>query len=321
MVILLQWQLSLITALQNLGGLAGLMKLFSLLGEEQFFLLLMPLVYWCLDAGVGGKLAVVLLGSNWLAFSLKLAFHTPRPYWLDKVRGLATEPSYGLPSGHAQNATAIWLYLAYAIKKRWAWAAAIALVLLISLSRLYLGVHFLTDVFGGWIIGGVFLALFIWLEPKVSRWLGRLPLWAQVGVAVAASIIAALLPVALRGSLAAVADPAEWASFAKDARSLEGAFTVAGALLGVGVGLAMAARWARFSAGGPVAQRVIRFVVGFIGVLILWLGLKAVFPAQPEALALIFRYIRYALTTWWAIFLAPWVFLKTRLADPTHRPA
>ncbi len=45
MVILLQWQLSLITAPQNLGGLAGLMKLLSLLGEEQFFLLLMPLVY------------------------------------------------------------------------------------------------------------------------------------------------------------------------------------------------------------------------------------------------------------------------------------
>lgn len=321
MVILLQWQLSLIAALQNMGGLAGLMKLFSMLGEEQFFLLLMPLVYWCLDAGVGGKLAVVLLSSNWLAFSLKLAFHTPRPYWLGKVSGLAAETSYGLPSSHAQNATAIWLYLAYAIKKRWAWAAAIALALLISLSRLYLGLHFLTDVIGGWIIGGAFLALFIWLEPKVSRWLGNLPLWAQVGAAVIASLVAALLPVALRGSLAAVADPAEWAAFATDARSLEGAFTVAGALLGVGVGLAMAARWAQFSAGGPVAKRVIRFVVGFIGVLVLWLGLKAVFPDQPEALALIFRYIRYALTTWWAIFLAPWVFLKTRLADPANRSA
>jgi hypothetical protein len=96
---------------------------------------------------------------------------------------------------------------------------------------------------------------------------------------------------------------------------LNGLFTSAGSIFGVGVGLAMANRWARFNAGGPLGKRAARFVVGLIGVLIFWAGLREIFPREPEVVSLIFRFVRYGLATWWAIFLAPWLFLKFNLAE------
>ena len=99
-----QLQIGITIAFQQLGGLTGLMKAFSFLGQEEFFLFALPVVYWCVDASTGGRLAVLLVLSNSVNVLLKLAFHLPRPYWVDsRVQALATETSYGLPSGHAPH--------------------------------------------------------------------------------------------------------------------------------------------------------------------------------------------------------------------------
>jgi hypothetical protein len=48
--------------------------------------------------------------------------------------------------------------------------------------------------------------------------------------------------------------------------------------------------------------------------ILVWRGLDLVFPAEPEAIGFFFRYVRYALTGFWAVFGAPWLFLRLRLA-------
>lgn len=322
---LLQSQIPFILALQKLAALTAPMEFFSFLGSEEFFLILLPLVYLGLDAGLGARLAFVLLFGNSLNWMLKLAFHLPRPYWFDaRVLGLATETSYGIPSGHAQNATSVWLFLASAfgkhperngVKSKGAWITALVIIALISLSRLYLGVHFQMDVIGGWLLGGLFLMAFLWLEPKATQWLNKIGLGGQVATATAVAALVVVIGLITRSLVAGFPDPVSWASFAAEARTLDGLFTSAGSIFGTGVGLAMANRWARFSAGGPLGKRVARFVVGLIGVLIFWAGLRAIFPQEPEAVGLIFRFVRYGLATWWAIFLAPWLFLKFNLAE------
>jgi hypothetical protein len=50
---IMQWGISLVLALQNIGGLGSVMKFFTFLGQEEFFLFVMPVVYWCVDAGLG----------------------------------------------------------------------------------------------------------------------------------------------------------------------------------------------------------------------------------------------------------------------------
>src|SRR3972149_4161143 len=114
---ILQLQIGITIAFQQLGGLAAVMRAFAFLGQEEFFLFALPVVYWCVDAGTGGRLGGLLVLGNSVNVLLKLAFHLPRPYWLDsRVQALATETSYGLPSGHAQNAVSIWFFFAGAFQ-------------------------------------------------------------------------------------------------------------------------------------------------------------------------------------------------------------
>ncbi len=325
-----QLQIGIPIAFQQLGGLTALMKAFSFLGQEEFFLFALPVVYWCVDASTGGRLAVLLVLSNSVNVLLKLAFHLPRPFWVDsRVQALATETSYGLPSGHGQNAVSIWFFFASAFqtgaeqrgqsrRAKAAWLSAAAVVLMISLSRIYLDVHFAADVLGGWVVGAILLAAFLKFESKAEEWLKTLGTWGQVGAAFGAALVVALLGAGVRATLAGSPDPSAWAGFAAEARSLEAVFSGAGTVFGVGAGLALAGRWARFDAGGPPGKRAARFVVGLLGALIFYLGLRFVFPREPEAVAMFFRFVRYALTTGWVVFLAPWVFLKIKLADSVN---
>jgi membrane-associated phospholipid phosphatase len=313
----MQWQINGIIALQHISSLAGLMRAFTLLGNEEFFLLLIPLVYLCIDADIGVRLGLLVLIGDSLNYLAKVVLHLPRPYWVDpRVQALASEASYGLPSSHAQDATSVWFFLAFLFKRGWAWVAAACLVLLISLSRVYLGVHFFTDVIGGWVLGALFLGLFLWLEPKAEFRFRQLGLWQQIAAATALSVAILLLGIAVRAASSGVIHPALWAWFATEARSFEALAGRAGALFGLGVGWAMALRRARFDAGGPLAKRFVRFIIGMVGVLLFWQGLKAVFPKEPETVGLAFRFVRYTIMTWWVTFLAPWLFLKTKLAEP-----
>nr|NIV34796.1 phosphatase PAP2 family protein [Anaerolineae bacterium] len=164
------------------------MSFFSFLGVESFYLLVMPAILWSYDVALGFRVGLILLTSASLNSILKLAFGLPRPYWISrKVRPYGVASSFGFPSGHAQNAVSIWGRLAAAVRKNWAVAGAVALTGLISLSRLYLGVHFPLGVLAGWLIGGLILGAFLWLEKPLWRAFTFFTLIAQLGTMVVLS--------------------------------------------------------------------------------------------------------------------------------------
>jgi hypothetical protein len=150
-------------------------------------------------------------------------------------------------------------------------------------------------------------------------------------VALALGISLAYLALALgtHAALAGVVDPESWgaarvtaalalgADPASDPRNLEDPITVAAMFFAVGAGLALAVRYVRFDARGPWLKRALRYAAGFVGVLVLWRGLKLLTgeDSQPVEIALALRYVRYLLMILWVVVGAPWVFLKTRLAD------
>jgi undecaprenyl-diphosphatase len=71
------------------------------------------------------------------------------------------------PSGHVANATTLAVTLAILLQRRWVWVAGAAWVVLMILSRTYLGAHWLTDTFGGLLLGGA-VAVLVW-APLASR--------------------------------------------------------------------------------------------------------------------------------------------------------
>jgi len=101
-----------------------------------------------------------------LNFLLKAVFARPRPTFSDP---LATALYYSFPSGHAMMSLIAYGLLGYflfnALPERWqrvvVSAGLIVLILLIGFSRIYLGVHYLSDVLAGFAVGGLWLSFCI----------------------------------------------------------------------------------------------------------------------------------------------------------------
>ncbi len=287
-----EWGLEVIRTIQQVHGpaLDAFFKAITFMGEAEFFLLLLPAVFWSVDLAVGVRMIFAFLLSTYVNSGLKYLFAHPRPPDLDPAVRLASAEGYGLPSGHAQSAVIVWGYLASAFRKTWLWIVALLLILLIGFSRIYLGVHFPTDVLGGWIVGVIFLLAYLALEFRVETWLKRLSLAAQLALAVFVPLVLLLL------------------FHSGDAPK------VMGAMLGGGVGLVWLVRTVPFRTAGPLWQRVVRFLVGVVVLFVIYFGLKAIFPAEGEPLYLSFSIVRYALLGLWMSLGAPWLFLRLRLA-------
>jgi membrane-associated phospholipid phosphatase len=310
--------------LQSLGAwLLTPMSFFTFLGTEQFYLFIAPALLWCLDARLGLRMGIGLAISISVNSILKLIFHSPRPYWVsERVLALADETSFGIPSGHAQNAVVVWGLLAAWIRKTWAWVVAILLMLMIGLSRLYLGVHFLGDVLVGWLVGALILWAILRLEDPVLAWLGHRSVGQQIMAALAASLGLVLLGVLARMALGEWQTPDAWiilAGRAPEAEpiaplALSGLVSQAGVFFGLALGGILLKRGGWFDAGGPALQRVLRYLLGLAGVLALYTVLGALFPRGESLVPYLLRYLRYGLIGLWIAFGAPWLFIRLRLA-------
>jgi hypothetical protein len=297
------------------------MKFFTFMGNENFFFLVLPLIYWSLDGGLGLRVAFILVGGTSLNLTGKFLFASPRPYWVSaQIKPFSLEHTFGIPSAHAQNSAALWGTIAAWTGKRWAWVAAITLAFLVGFSRLYLGMHFPQDVVLGWLIGYVLLFLFLKFWDPVAAWLKTKTLPQQVGLAFALSLLMIAMGMLSHLPLQGYVFPAEWAGNALRAGplpqpdSFEDIFTSAGSLFGMAAGAAWIASRGGYRADGPVAQRALRYAIGLIGVMILWEGLGAVLPRGEEWFPLLLRYIRYTLVGFWIIGGAPWLFFHFNLA-------
>lgn len=313
--------IAMILAIQSWGEwLQAPMQFFTSLGYENFFLLILPLLYWCVDSRLGLRVGFILLASTAVYDLLKLAFAGPRPYWVSAaVKPFSAESSFGIPSGHAQSAVSVWGVIAAYIRKPWAWIVAVVLMFLIGFSRMYLGVHFPHDVLVGWLIGTVILTLFLSLWDSTAARVKRMNIIQQAWLAFAVSLAIVLVGGVLVYGMRDYQIPEEWAANAlragemPDPVSMDGILTSAGTLFGLSVGAAWTMQMGGFQVEGPIWKRALRYIVGLTGVVILWMGLGAVFPRQEELISYSLRYLRYALVGCWVTGGAPWLFLRFSL--------
>jgi glycerophosphoryl diester phosphodiesterase/membrane-associated phospholipid phosphatase len=298
------------------GWLTPVFTVVTFLGDEEFYLLLFPVLYWAVSRRLGVRLGVMMLVSAGVNSLLKLAWATPRPSFLVAEVGRVTETSFGLPSGHAQNAAAVWGLLAASLRRWWVRAGLVGLILVIGWSRIHLGVHFLEDMLVGWLVGALLLAAFLLLEPRVRSWLARQGTVEQSLTAVVASLAFIAPASLLAGRLEGRRFP--WPGLEDPGALVAVSHTVtpAAALAGFGVGMALLTARGGFDHRGPVGQRVLRVAVGLVGVVVLWLGLGTVFPGGEAPLDLVLRYLRYAAVGAWVAGGAPLLFRRLGLAGP-----
>jgi membrane-associated phospholipid phosphatase len=320
---LIQIGINWIIAIQSLGGwLEAPMRFFTFLGSENFFYLVLPLIYWSIDAALGLRVGFILITSASLNSMVKLWFAGPRPYWVsDKVIPFSSESSFGVPSGHAQNSVSVWGAIAARIRKPWVWITAVSIFLLVGFSRWYLGVHFVHDGILGWLIGSLILWLFIRFGDPVAVWFKARTFAQQIMIAILSSLIVIGLGWLSALPLSGYTFPAEWADNALRAgplpspASIEGFFSSGGTLFGFITGVAWLATRGGYQTAGPVGKRAIRYVIGLIGVLIFWRGLDMVFPSGEDLIGFFFRYLRYSLVGLWISAGAPYLFFHFKLAE------
>jgi len=321
---LIQNGIAIIIALQSAGDWLILpMRFFSWLGTEEFFFLVLPLIYWCIDSALGLRVGFILITSNLFNNVGKLLFAGPRPYWVSShVRAFWTETSFGVPSGHAQHAVAVWGMIAAYSKKTWIWVSTILIAFLIGFSRVYLGAHFPHDVILGWLFGAVVLWAFTSLWEPIGAWVSKKTFREQVLIA----FFVSLLFIAVGLGAAAFRDgyqiPESWMSNALlagtdvpapvDPSSI---FTSAGTFFGLAVGAAWIMSIGGYQAAGPIEKRALRYILGLIGVIFFWMGLGAIFPRGDGFIFYSLRFLRYALVGWWVAGGAPWLFVRLKIAE------
>jgi membrane-associated phospholipid phosphatase len=268
-----------------------LFKILTCLGNEGFYLLFLPLVYWCIDRGHGARLAMLLLFSTYLNSVIKALAHQPRPFQYDPaVKMIIDEKGGGFPSGHTQGTVVVWGYLTSRFRRPWLWAVGAIMVVVVPLSRVYLGVHFPTDLLGGYVIGAVLLLLWLRLEPPIEKWLTQKDLLWQLGAAVGAPLFLILIFIARETYIVGPA----------------------GTLMGLGVGIVLERRWLGFEADGALSSKALRFLLGAALLMAVQGGLAYAFSFMGAET--LFRFFRYLVTGFWISYVSPWIFLKLRLA-------
>ncbi len=312
---------------QSLGvWLSPVMKFFTFLGSIEFYLLVAPAILWCVDSVLGVRLGLFLMINATVNAALKVAFHGPRPYWYSSdVKALGgAEESFGAPSGHAQNAVVVWGTLADRIKSRLAWIIAIIVMFMIGISRLYLALHFPHDVLLGWLFGAIMLWILLRFEKPVVNWIKQFSVGIQLFLIFLFSLLLTLIVVIAQLTLRGWSVPVEWIANAHIAFPTEpplnpfsyhNFLSSTGAFFGLAAGWIWISRLGGFSIRDPWYKLLLRYILGVIGVLILYFGIRFLLPQAENLISYVLAYIQFALIGFWMSGFAPWLFVKLKLAS------
>ncbi len=314
-----EWGLEAIRWVQQYQSpaLTLLMQSISFLGDPAFYFGLVLLLYWCVDSYNGFKLGLAVIFSGALNTAIKESLRIPRPFVRNPAVFIVEESGFSTPSGHSQGSATFYpLFARYVMGKKSCEAGgrchnkklspclagkllvAVFLPLLIGFSRIYLGVHYPSDVLLGLSLGfltSVSLILF-WnpVAALVSGWRPSL----QV-------LLVAVVVFALN-------------HFSGTHTSLNGA------LFGFLVGRIMWTKAGRFwDANGTIMQRLLRLPFGLLvtgaAFLVFEVVKNLVGQLSPAMeLVILLKFIQFAAAGFVVVYLCPLLFIRFGIAFPVN---
>ncbi len=298
------WGLDFIRAVQSVASpaLTAVVKAITFLGNPEFCIVLILVLAWCIDEKKGFRLSLLMGLSTGLNYVVKDALKVPRPYEIDSSVMLMTESDFATPSGHAQNSAILWPFLMKNInalqKKKFnalKLIIAFALPLLIGFSRVYLGVHYPSDVLAGWAIGFLFVLCEFVLGARIAKAFEKLQHHSL-------KVLICFLPCFLLLCI-------------NNQQIKMPAF-----IFGLAVGRIYITEKGGFSAkDGKLYQKVLRVLVGaaIAGAVFYLLN----FAREFEQIERYAKFVQYCFLGWWITFGAPAVFVLLHLAVKPEQAA
>jgi len=264
----------------------------SWLGYSTFIMFSMALGYWAWSKTIFYRLFLLVAFNALLNAYFKDLFQDARPPQEIRIDDLVGD-TYGLPSGHAQLAVVMWLWLAWEIRRPWAWVVGSAIAIGVMLSRMYLGVHDLEDILCGAFLGGASLVAFEFLRHRVT--LDRLPV--QVALILGVPALAIL-------------------AWPNGATAPDYVPTVAGWLLAATWGLQTETRLIGMTAPATWTRRLAVVAVGMACFIVEQKLLKAGAPYWPLGTAS-WAFFKGLVSGLFVSLFMPWLLCKARLSLPS----
>ncbi|QWB99699.1 phosphatase PAP2 family protein [Mycoplasmatota bacterium] len=311
------FELNIIKWLQeNRNGLLDfLFEFFTLFGEEAIIIGILGLVYWSINKESGKRLAMTIFLSIGINSIIKVIIARPRPFLADEtITNLRpeTSTSYSMPSGHTQSAATTFFGLAYFFKKRYLLVFAIIITLLVAISRMYIGVHYLSDVLVGAFLG---ITLVYGLNYLINKIENPQRLYRLIGILAILSFLIFIISEFISANTSNI--------FNGDLfrYNLETIAKMIGALVGFVVGIEIEQKYVHFSNHQNLIKNVIRFILGVLLIFLVRIILKELFLLiiNPENLvnqpflsiiAIFLDFLRYFIMVVIGVGLYPLLFKK-----------
>ena len=278
----MEFELNIIRAIQSIANpfLDGLFQFITMFGEEAILIPLIAVIYWAFNKKMGEYIAYASLTSVLVNGAIKDIFKAKRPIGEPGIRSLRIETAtgYSFPSGHTQGTASFWSAIAIYLKNNYMYGISALIIILVAISRLYLGVHYPKDVLFGAIFGILTSFITYKLFNKVNN---KIALYFITFII----FIPALL-------------------YAHSADFIKGM----GTFLGFALGIYVEKKYVNFSVEGKSINKILRVVIGLAILILLKVGLKAVFPNK-----LVFHFLRYFIIVFFGIGLYPAIFKKLKL--------
>ncbi len=262
----------------------------SMIGEESFVIAFILFIFYNYNKKSGFILFSSTLYSVAAMGILKAIVRAPRPFQvLDSIKGkrIETATGYSFPSGHTTTAASSYTALALIFQKRAISIICAVAIALVGISRLYLGVHWPNDVFGGLVLGtSISLLAYKPLSALYEDKERRIKVTGTIGVLSFA--VAMILAILLNFH---TVDEVAFTDLMKVLALGGGGF----------LGFVFENKRVNFSTDGTWAKKIIRYIIGLAGVLII-MGAKVLIPASLYAIG---GFVRYTLIGLWATGLYP----------------
>lgn len=251
-----------------------LFQIITLFGEESVLVLLSSIVFLSIDKSKGYKLIFTIASGTCFNALIKNIAKFERPIGIEGItsKRVHTATGYSFPSGHTQATATFWSSVSIIFKKRAIRIFTAVIILLVATSRLYLGVHWATDV----VFGAIFGITWAILIDKAFDYIQK----SKNYIALIASSIAFAVLCFLIGD--------------------EDFFKSSGLLLGLAVGYVIEDKYVNLNIIMSRKNKGIVYVLLIGGLLLIKSGLKIILPET-----LIFSMIRYFLVGFWAFGIVP----------------